>query len=72
LNMNDSHTEKDIRELPGTYQDGEPSDPATDPDHSHKLSWRDISRVVFVAAAAGAIWFLHGTSNADVIALGVI
>jgi Cu+-exporting ATPase len=70
--MNDSHTEKDIRELPGTYHDGEPSDPATDPDHSHRLSWRDISRVLFVAAAAGAIWFLHGTSNAYVIALGVV
>jgi hypothetical protein len=31
-------------------------------EHEHALNWREISRVVFVAAAATAIWFLvaHG------------
>ena len=29
-------------------------------DHGHALNWREINRVLFVAAAAGAIWFLGG------------
>ena len=27
-------------------------------EHEHALNWREINRVLFVAAAAGAIWFL--------------
>ncbi len=40
-------------------------------DQGHALNWRDINRVLFVAAAAGAIWFLHGTPNAYFTYLGV-
>jgi heavy metal translocating P-type ATPase len=29
-----------------------------DAGHEHRLDWREISRIVFVAAAAGAAWFL--------------
>ena len=43
-----------------------------DHDHGHALSWRDINRVLFVAAAAGAIWFLGGASNRYVTAIGVV
>jgi P-type Cu+ transporter len=43
-----------------------------DHDHGHALSWREINRVLFVAAAAGAIWFLHGASTAYLTALGVV
>jgi heavy metal translocating P-type ATPase len=39
-------------------------------DHSHAFSWRELNRVLFVTAAAGAIWFLHGHSTA-LTALGV-
>ena len=41
-------------------------------DHEHALNWREINRVLFVAAAAGAVWFLRGASNPYIIALGVI
>ena len=41
-------------------------------DHDHPLNWRDITRVLFVAAAAGAIWFLGGASNAYITGLGVV
>src|SRR5580692_6380716 len=43
-----------------------------DHDHGHSLSWRDINRVLFVAAAAGASWFLGGGSNRYVTAIGVV
>jgi transcriptional regulator GlxA family with amidase domain len=38
----------------------------------HALSWREINRVFFVAAAAGAIWFSAGVSNPYITAVGVI
>ena len=41
-------------------------------DHGHIVSWREINRVLFVAAAAGAIWFLHGGWNPYLTALGVL
>ncbi|MGB2627032.1 MAG: cation-translocating P-type ATPase [Candidatus Acidiferrum sp.] len=40
--------------------------------HGHIVSWREINRVLFVAAAAGAIWFLQGGSNPYLTALGVL
>ena len=43
-----------------------------DQDHGHPLAWREINRVLFVAAAAGAIWFLRGASNPYVTAIGVV
>jgi heavy metal translocating P-type ATPase len=43
-----------------------------DHDLEHTVSWREINRVLFVAAAAGAIWFLHGASNSYLTALGVL
>jgi heavy metal translocating P-type ATPase len=42
-----------------------------DHDHGHPLNWREISRVLFVTAAAGAIWFLRGASNPYITAIGV-
>ena len=43
-------------------------------DHGqgNAVSWREINRVLFVAAAAGAIWFIHGASNPYLTALGVL
>ena len=41
-------------------------------EHDHALNWREISRVLFVAAAAAAIWFLGGAQNPYVIGIGVI
>jgi cation transport ATPase len=51
--------------LPSAFQTGED-------DHRHAVSWRDITRVLFVAAAAGAIWFLRGTRDPYVTGIGVI
>ena len=41
-------------------------------DHDRALTWREINRVLFVAAAAGTIWFVHGASNPYITAIGVI
>jgi heavy metal translocating P-type ATPase len=41
-------------------------------EHEHALDWREINRVLFVAAAAGAIWFLGGARNPYVTAIGVV
>jgi len=41
-------------------------------EHEHALNWREISRVLVVAAAAAVIWFLGGTRNPYVTGVGVI
>ena len=41
-------------------------------EHEHALNWREINRVLFVAAAAGAIWFLGGARNPYLTGIGVI
>ena len=42
-------------------------------EHSHALDWHEITRVLFVAAAAGAMWFAWRSSNNPyVTAIGVI
>jgi heavy metal translocating P-type ATPase len=43
-----------------------------DRGQGNAVSWREINRVLFVAAAAGAIWFFHGVSNPYLTALGVL
>jgi P-type Cu+ transporter len=49
-----------------------PSGHEAEHDHEHPLNWREINRVLFVAAAAAAIWFLRGESNPYIIAIGVV
>src|ERR1700730_677231 len=41
-------------------------------EHEHALNWGEISRVLFVAAAAAGIWFLGGARNPYVTGIGVI
>lgn len=41
-------------------------------DHAHSLSWAEIARVVFVAAAASGIWFLGNESRPLITAVGAI
>jgi heavy metal translocating P-type ATPase len=41
-------------------------------EHEHALNWREINRVLFVAAAAAAISFLGGTQNPYITGVGVI
>src|ERR1700722_21023928 len=41
-------------------------------EHENPLNWREISRVLFVAAAAAAIWFLGGARNPYITGVGVI
>jgi heavy metal translocating P-type ATPase len=41
-------------------------------EHEHALNWREINRVLFVAVAAAAIWFLGGARNPYVTGIGVI
>jgi heavy metal translocating P-type ATPase len=38
----------------------------------HAFDWREINRVLFVSAAAGAIWFLGGAPNPYLTTIGVI
>jgi heavy metal translocating P-type ATPase len=39
---------------------------------SQAVHWREINRVLFVAAAAAAIWFLGGVRNPYVTSIGVV
>ena len=41
-------------------------------EHEHALDWREINRVLFVAVAAAAIWFLSGRQNPYITGVGVI
>ena len=36
------------------------------------LSWREVNRVLFVALAAGAVWFLRGTPNPYITGIGAL
>jgi heavy metal translocating P-type ATPase len=65
-----SHSEN----LQGMGGNNAPSDHGEiegDHDHGHAPSWREINRVVFVAIAAGAIWFIRGPLNPYITAIGV-
>src|ERR1700693_1157362 len=41
-------------------------------EHQHALNWSEIYRVLFVAVAAGAIWFLGGARNPYVTGICII
>src|SRR6202790_3847458 len=41
-------------------------------EHEHALNWSEIYRVLFVAVAAGAIWFIGGARSPYVTGIGVI
>ena len=73
--MNQTHLKEPEIKVVGIPQETASSshtDHDDDHDHAHALSWRDINRVLFVAAAAGAIWFLGGGSNRYITAIGVV
>jgi heavy metal translocating P-type ATPase len=57
-----------LRELESSNR----SSPEDSHEHEHVLSWREINRVLFVAAAAAAIWFLGGAWNPYITGIGVI
>jgi heavy metal translocating P-type ATPase len=50
------------------------SDATHDEPHNHEytLNWRDITRVLFVAAAAGAVWFQRGDHALYITVIGVL
>jgi Cd2+/Zn2+-exporting ATPase/Cu+-exporting ATPase len=65
-------------ELKRNTDEAEESLSANHDDHDegheleHALNWREINRVLFVAAAAAAIWFLGGARNPYITGIGVI
>jgi cation transport ATPase len=72
--MSNSKQYPDAQRPPGISGNSAQSDCASNEgNHEHRLTpnWREINRVVFVAAAAGAIWFLRGALNPYVTAIGV-
>src|SRR5580658_3259578 len=67
--------EPDSRKSFGTQRENtspHPSKHEEDNDHGHVLNWLEVARVVFVAAAAGVMWFLGRSTNPYIIAMGVI
>jgi len=72
--MNQSHVnEPDQEKLLGVNGSKASSDGKRhDDDHGHALSWREVNRVLFVAAAAGAMWFLGRSPNPYIVGIGVI
>jgi heavy metal translocating P-type ATPase len=43
-----------------------------DHEHPHPLAWQEIARVLFVASAAVAMWFVGRSTNPYIMAIGVI
>jgi P-type Cu+ transporter len=58
----------EAKKLPSSDQ----ADHEDGPEHEHALNWWEINRVLFVAAAAGAIWFLGGARDPYITGIGVI
>jgi len=50
---------------------GDHKDDADDREHAHPLDWKEIARVLFVAVAAGAMWFVGRSTNPYIAAVGV-
>jgi heavy metal translocating P-type ATPase len=69
-----NHEDSDSEKLSGMNRNNVPPDRPDgegDHDHGHALNWREINRVLFVAAAALTIWFLRSASNPYITAIGV-
>ena len=49
-----------------------PSEREDDHEHAHPSAWQEIARVLFVASAAVAMWFVGRSTNPYIIAIGVI
>jgi heavy metal translocating P-type ATPase len=67
--------EPESRQSFGTQPENTPprhSEHEEDNDHGHVLNWLEVARVVFVVAAAGAMWFLGRSTDPYIIAMGVI
>jgi heavy metal translocating P-type ATPase len=43
-----------------------------DHEHAHPLAWQEMARVLFVASAAVAMWFVGRSTNPYILAVGVI
>jgi heavy metal translocating P-type ATPase len=72
--MNQSHVNEPDREkiLGANGNKASSDDGGHEDEHGHALNWTEICRVLFVAAAAGAMWFLGRSPNPYVIGIGVI
>src|ERR1700756_3477200 len=73
--MNQTHLKEPEIKMVGVPQEAAPSshtDHDDDHHHGHTLNWRDINRVLFVAAAAGAIWFVGGWTGRYITVVGVV
>ncbi len=68
-NFADAETPKIARSHPVS---GSAEHETLEDEHENPLSWREINRVLFTAAAAGAIWFLGGARNPYISVVGVI
>jgi heavy metal translocating P-type ATPase len=69
-----NHEDLGSEKLPEMNRNNVPPDRADgdgDHDRGHALNWLEINRVLFVAAAALAIWFLRGAANPYITAIGV-
>ncbi len=63
---------RQITEAHDSLEIGTPRQQAEQEDHSHALNRNEILRVIFVAVAAGAVWFLRGTPISYVTSVGVV
>jgi heavy metal translocating P-type ATPase len=70
MNHTNAQQSKSVKLAPSNHSPH--TDHEGDHEHDHPLNWREINRALFVAAAAGAIWFLGGASNAYITGLGVV
>jgi heavy metal translocating P-type ATPase len=57
---------------PDTIREESRAGHAEEHEDSHALNWRDAARVLFIAVAAGAVWFLRGSSIPYLGAIGAV
>src|ERR1039457_3334371 len=74
MNQTDLKEPEQVKSVGPHVQRVSPDHTHYEDDHGneHALRWWDISLVLLVAAAAGAMWFLRGSSNPYIPAIGVI
>src|SRR6202049_4560801 len=74
--MNQAQVKRGEAVRHGDEAEKRPSSDHADHEDTHEpdtwLNWREINRVLFVAAAAAVIWFLGGARNPYVTGIGVI
>jgi heavy metal translocating P-type ATPase len=68
MNRNDPAT---VNQSPISVRSDAQGNQSQDREYEHAVNWSDVSRVVFVACAAAALWFARGANHWVFLGIGV-